>query len=266
MLRTLDSIDIDVAKTRTDLDSHADQCAIGSNALVTHDFDLPINVSGCDPNGPITRNLRTVTAALTKDNAMSSTSIILVVHQAILMPDLPHNLLSTMQLQLNDVTVNDVPRFLTDDPTPLTHSLLIPTADIDNPYVIPLTLFGVASSFPTRTPTVTENEALPHIILTSEEPAYNPHDTSMAEHEDTLAKAVLETVDRIVPQQPRRLCTVSKTALDPAALDGTQLPLQTNLDRPRRCNIFCDAASERFVYSLRIGWLTIICGRGLTTR
>jgi hypothetical protein len=106
------------------------------------------------------------------------------------------------------------------------HSLVIPTDDIDNPYVMPLTHFGVASLFPTRTPTVTENETSPHIILTtSEEPAYNSHDTSMAEDEDALAKAVLETGDRKVPQPPRRLCTVSKTALDPAALDGTQLPL-----------------------------------------
>lgn len=41
------------------------ECAIGSNAIVlTHDFDCPINVSAADPNGPITRNLRTVSAAL----------------------------------------------------------------------------------------------------------------------------------------------------------------------------------------------------------
>ena len=84
MLRTLDSIDIDVAKTRTDLDSHADQCAIGSNALVTHDFDRPINVSGYDPNGPINRNLRTVSAALAYDDALSGETVILVIHQAIL--------------------------------------------------------------------------------------------------------------------------------------------------------------------------------------
>jgi len=105
-----------------------------------------------------------------------------------LIPDLAHNFLSTMQLRLNDVTVNDAPRFLTDDPTPLTHSLVIPTDECDKPYVIPMTLHGVASSFPTRKPTVTEYESLPHVILTSEEHVYNPHDTSMAEHENALAK------------------------------------------------------------------------------
>jgi hypothetical protein len=89
---------------------------IGSNALVIHDFDRPINVTGYDPNGPVKRNLRTVSAALVYDDALTGKSVILVVHQAIYIPDLNHNLLSTMQLRLNDVTVNDVPRFLTDKP------------------------------------------------------------------------------------------------------------------------------------------------------
>ena len=126
-LRTLGAIDISAAETRTDLDSHADQCAIGNNALIVHDFDRPINVSGYDPNGPTQDNLRTVTAALAYDDAVSGETVILVVHQAIYLPNLSHNLLSTMQLRLNDVIVNDVPRFLTDKPTMHSHSLLIPT-------------------------------------------------------------------------------------------------------------------------------------------
>ena len=125
MLRTLGSVETQVAETRTDLDLHADQCAIGCNALVTHDFDRPINVSGYDPNGPISNNLCTVSAALAYDDALTGETVSLVVHQAILIPDLNHNLLSTMQLRLNDVMVNDVPRFLTDKPTPLTQTLVI---------------------------------------------------------------------------------------------------------------------------------------------
>ena len=186
---------------------------IGTNALIVHDFDRPINVTGYNPNGPVHKDLRTVTAALAYDDAHSGETVILVVHQAIYIPDLNHNLLSTMQLRLNDVMVNDVPRFLTDKPTRLTHTLVIPTDDFDDSYVIPLALHGVASSFPTRKPTVQEYESLPQLVLTSEEPVYDPHDSSMARHEDALAKAVLETGDRIGALPPRRLCTVSKTSL-----------------------------------------------------
>ncbi len=222
---TLGSIDTRVVETRTDLNSHADQCAIGSNALIFHDFVRPINVTGYDPKGPVHNNLCTVSAALAYDDGLTGESVILVILQANLIPDLDHNLQLTMQLPLNDVTVNDVPRFLTEKPTLLTHSLVVPTDNIEHPYVIPMTLHGVASLFPTRKPTVEEFESLPQVILTSEEPAYNPHDTSIAEHEDALAKAVLETGDRIGAPPPKQRCPVSKT-LPSSSFDGTQLSLQ----------------------------------------
>ncbi len=39
VLIKLASIDTHVIESRTDLNLHADQCAIGSSALITHDFD-----------------------------------------------------------------------------------------------------------------------------------------------------------------------------------------------------------------------------------
>ncbi len=199
---------------------------IGSNALITHDFDRPINVTGYTLQGPVNSNLRTVSAALAYDDATTGESVILVIHQAVYIPNLNHNLLSTMQLRLNDVTVNDVPRFLTEKPTPLTHALAIPTDDFANPYVIPMSLHGVSSTFPTRKPTVEEYKTLPHLVLTSEEPQYDPHDPALAWHEEALAKAVLETGDRIGALPPRRLCSVSKTLLDASASDRVQLALK----------------------------------------
>ena len=43
-LRTLGSLDVTVDESVTDLDSDADQCAVGSNSLIVHDYDRPINV------------------------------------------------------------------------------------------------------------------------------------------------------------------------------------------------------------------------------
>jgi hypothetical protein len=172
---------------------------------------LNIRLSGYDPNGPTQDNLRTITAAIAYDDAITGKTVILVVHQAIHLPNLHHNLLSTMQLRFNDVIAHDVPRFLTDKPTLHTHLLLVPT-DSDDPYIIPLTLHGVASSFPTRKPTMQEYETLPHVTLTSENPPYYPHDESFATHENELAKVVLKTGDRIgAPPSSSRRCLVSKT-------------------------------------------------------
>lgn len=181
VLRTLGSLDVTVPnESRTDLDSHADQCAVRNNCLVVHDYDRPINVTGYDPSGPIAKDLKTVSAALAYDDPLTGETVILMVHQAIHIPDLWHNLLSTMQVRLNDVIINETPRFLTDNATDLTHSLVIPTDEYDTPYVIPLSIQVVTSTFPTRKPTVAEYEMLPHLTLTSEDPPYDPYDPSFA--------------------------------------------------------------------------------------
>ncbi|KAI2506535.1 Reverse transcriptase (RNA-dependent DNA polymerase) [Fragilaria crotonensis] len=156
--------------------------------------------------------MRTVTAALAYDDPLTGETTILLVHQAIYIPELEHNLLSTMQVRLNDVIISETPRFLAEQITDLTHTIAIPTEDPDTPYVIPLTLHGVTSSFPTRKPTPEEYESLPHFCLTSDEPEYDPHDTSFADQELALTKLVLDTGDRIgAPPPSRRLCSVSKT-------------------------------------------------------
>ena len=222
-----------VSESRTDLDSHADQCVVGRNALLVHDYDRPINVSGYDPTGPITSNLRTVSAALAYDDAATGQTVILVINQAIYIPTIHHNLLATMQVRLNDVKINDTPRFLTENPDELTHSIVIPMEESTDPYVIPLGLKGVSSSFPTRLPTREEYETLPHLVLTSDDPEYDPHDPAFAEHEDALTKYVSETGDRIgAPPPTHRICVVSNKSLAlaqqlNAEQDGVRLSLRS---------------------------------------
>lgn len=80
-----------IEESRTDLDSHANQCAVGHNSLIVHDYDRPITVSGYNPAGPIAKDLRTVSAALAYD-PHSGETVILMVHQAINILELGHNL------------------------------------------------------------------------------------------------------------------------------------------------------------------------------
>jgi hypothetical protein len=208
-LRTLGSLDVTIDESATDLDSHADQCAVGNNALIVHDYDRPINVSGYNPSGPIAKDLKTVSAALAYDDPVSGETLILMIHQAIAIPDIYHNLLSPMQLRLNDVVVNEVPRFLTEHLSEHTHSLIVPIDDSPTPYVIPLSLRGVTSTFPTRKPTVAEYESLPHLTLTCADLPWDPHDPVFANEEAMLMKTLSETGDRIGAAPPRRLCSVS---------------------------------------------------------
>jgi hypothetical protein len=231
-LRALGFLDVAVPnESRSDLDSHADQCAVGNNCLAVHDYDRPINVSGYDPSGPIAKGLKTVSAALAYDDPPTWETVILLVHQIILIPDLPHNLRPTMQVRLDDVMIRETPRFLTENVTDFTHTIVIPTEDADAPYVIPLSLQGVTSTFPTRRPTVEENETLPHLTLASEDPPYDPCDPSFAADESALTRHLSETGDRIGGTPPsRRLCSVSNMASIAndvrIGLDGPTLSLQ----------------------------------------
>ncbi|KAI2494466.1 Reverse transcriptase (RNA-dependent DNA polymerase) [Fragilaria crotonensis] len=223
IFRTLGSLDVTVEESRTDLDSHADQCAVGHNSLIVHDYDRPINVSGYDPAGPIAKDMRTVSAALAYDDPLSGATVILLVHQAIYIPELSHNLLSPMQVRINDVIINETPRFLTENPDEFTHSILIPEPDMDRPYVIPLGLHGVTSTFPTRKPTTEEYETLPHLCLTSADPPYDPHDPAFASQEHAITASVWNPGDRIGAAPSRRLCSASHThavAKAKAIVDG----------------------------------------------
>ena len=208
---------------------------MGRNSLLVHDYDRPINVSGFHPSAPVNNNLRQVSAALAYDDPLTGETTILLVHQAIYVPELEHNLLSTMQVRLNDVTISETPRFLTENITDTTHTISIPTDDKQRPYVIPLALHGVTSSFPTRKPTPEEYESLPHLTLTSDEPEYDPHDTSYATQEAMLTKMILATGDRIgAPPPSRRLCSVTKTFSQARSIVSMRDTVATSLQATSR--------------------------------
>jgi hypothetical protein len=98
-------------------------------------------------------------------------------HQAIYLPGLSHTLLLPMKVCVNDVIVNQTPQFLVESPNKFTHSIIIPDDNMDYPYMIPLALLGVTSTFSTRKPTTEEFESLPCLCLTSADPPYDLHDT-----------------------------------------------------------------------------------------
>ena len=174
------------------------------------DYDRPVSVRGFDPNGPLSTSLRTVSAAVAYDHPDTGETLILLVNQAIEVPHMGHNLLSTMQLRLNDVIVNNVPKFLTDKPTEETHSIILKGGEeLEDHLIIPLNVDGVTSTFPTRKPTEYEIATCRRFDLTDPDKIYNPHDPFYAQAEEAAVATLLQTGDR---EQPvRRLASVYKS-------------------------------------------------------
>jgi hypothetical protein len=136
---------------RSDLDSHADACVVGKEALIFNDFDREVTVSGCDPSGE-TKSLKTVSVALGYVIPETRKNVLLIIHQAISLPTVDHNLLSTMQMRLNDGVVNETLKFQSLETTSLSHTISVRGDEVDDVLVIPLDLFGVVSCFPTFKP------------------------------------------------------------------------------------------------------------------
>jgi hypothetical protein len=118
-----------------------------------------------------------VTAAIAYNNPKTGEVFILLIHQALYFPEMINCLLSPMQLRLNDVEVNERPKFLTVLPTAKYHAI------IASQLLIPLDLHGITSFFHGRTPTMKEYDDCTRIELTYPDPQWSPHDSSFAEEE-----------------------------------------------------------------------------------
>ena len=108
-------------------------------------FNRPVTVQGYDPALGTTK-YDVVSGVVSYTDPNSGENYHLVINQAIHIPHLDHHLLCPMQCRVNDVRVNETPRFLEKDPTDESHALII--VDPDDPLqtiTLRLALRGVTS-------------------------------------------------------------------------------------------------------------------------
>ena len=168
----------------SELDTHADTCCVGSQCIITHDYGKSVTACGFDPKLQA-KELRVVNAAVAYERPETGEIIIVMINQAIHMPTLDHNLLSTMQLRLSDMIVNDCPKFLEKNPGDNSHCIICPDPT-GEPLRIPLRLKGVTSYFTTRKPTEQELLECHQVELTYGDPDWEPDTDVYANQEEAL--------------------------------------------------------------------------------
>ncbi len=130
-------------ETSLELDSHTDTTVLRAGTLIIQSYDQPVEVVGYDPQQDL-QTFEMVSGVLAFDHLWDRQVYHLVFHQAIHMPQLDHHLLCPMQCHVNDVTVNNVPNFLTPFPTDNMHALVVQNPDNDlTTLSFPLHLQGV---------------------------------------------------------------------------------------------------------------------------
>ena len=137
-----------------ELDNHADTGAVGTKtALIIHEYNRPVQVHGYDEGVSEMEACWTVSAVIAHDHPESGYTFMLVLHKAILIPQMKNNLLCPLQMRDNDVCVNDEPKFMVPTPTENQHAIVINGIDQDQqPIKILLSIKGGISYFPLSKP------------------------------------------------------------------------------------------------------------------
>ena len=113
-----------------ELDNHVDTCAVGSkSALVIRRHDKQIDVLGYQGSTGDTQTLQGGDAAVVYER-FKGERIMLIINQALEVPGHNINLLSPMQVRMNDVEVREQPKFTIKNPTDRDHAITIEDEDI----------------------------------------------------------------------------------------------------------------------------------------
>jgi hypothetical protein len=143
-------------ETTLELDSHTNTCVLGCDELIILDYNQPVSVVGYDKSLR-SKTYQTVSGVVAYNDPQTRRMLHLTINQAIHIPHLDHHLLFPMQCRVNDVTVNDLPKFMAANPTDQMHALTI--TDPNNPLqpvILLLTLMGVTPLLNVRTVTINE--------------------------------------------------------------------------------------------------------------
>ncbi len=89
------------------------------------------------------KTYQTVSGVVAYDDPQTGRTLHLIINQAIHISHLDHHLLCPIECRVNDLTINNLPKFLVANPTDQTHALTM--TDPDNPLqpvILSLTLRG----------------------------------------------------------------------------------------------------------------------------
>ena len=189
---------------RCECDSHADTAVMGRGALIVTDYNKPVQVQGYDP-ALGTTTYPTVSAVWAYDHP-NGYRYHLLWHQAISIPTLAHSLISPFQCRVNDVVINDVPKFLTRHPTAEDHAIVV--VDPDDPtshLILPLELDGVVSYLPVHQVTRADFDSgrYSRIDMTNEHLTWDPQSSWFADQEASMTDLAGNVVryDTPLPRQ-----------------------------------------------------------------
>lgn len=176
------STNADETESRSELDSHANMVVAGRNSFILNRSGKVAHVSAFTPEVKALSEVPIVDVAIAYDCPHSDQCYILVFHNALSVPSMEHNLIPPFILREAGIIVSDAPKIHVKNPTVNDHSLFFPGVDVR----ISLSLMGIFSYFPSRTPTRTELEECTVLLMTPDGSSWNPHSDVYARNEENM--------------------------------------------------------------------------------
>ena len=167
---------------RLELDSHADSPVLGKSAVIIKKTDRRVSVRGfADEIGrPI--SVPVVDGVLAYDCEFTGETVLLIIRNALHVPSMNNHLIPPFMMRLAGLEVNECAKFLAKKPNISHHSVYFP----EERRRILLSLTGITSYIPSRSPTGHELDELDILELTPQVEQWDPHSHSYRDQEDSM--------------------------------------------------------------------------------
>jgi hypothetical protein len=182
-----------------------------------------------------------VHGALAYDCPYSGKCYILIVHHGLHFPEMEHNLIPPFQMRVNDLIIDECPKFLSTEPSDKLHSIFFPSDNVR----LPLSLIGTTSFLHTRKPTTYEYDNEEHLILTNESPEWNPHSVDYAAQEENMVDDYGMTRENR-QQENRTICNLTSISVVQEALVQRQSSQSSSV-----LNEISNTLNDTFVESMK---------------
>ena len=161
---------------KLELDSHANMPVVGKGAQVEY-TGRTADANAFSPTYD-TAQLPIVDAVLQYDCPHSGKTYLLIIRNALYVPEMTNHLIPPFAMREAGIIVHDVPKIHVDDPSLSDHSLEFP----ETKFRIPLSLHGMFSYLPTSKPTTQMLEDCEEVyVLTPSR--WDPHSSAYAQNE-----------------------------------------------------------------------------------
>ena len=184
---------------RTELDSHANMVVVGRHCTVFDTTGKTCTVNAFSKSAGHMEDVPIVDAVIAYDCPFQSKTFLLLMRNALYIPELEVNLLPPFIVREADIPIDECPKSQAAHPTVDNHSMYLPSQDLR----IPIQLRHTFSYFESRKPTNDELSQCDKIFITPDSTNWNPYSLHFSLNEDAMTDCDGEI--RQVPIHERHL-------------------------------------------------------------